>query len=128
MNEHTDPKIVMSIDPKKYRLRIHKQTLKLLGDPEFVQLLISPAEGAIIVQGRSERETGGQEIPVTFDKPGPSGTFEIYSMELINRIRRHFPALDRERLTRLTGRFMNEDACVCFPLSTQEPSEEAHDI
>jgi len=128
MIEHTDPKIVMSIDLKKDRLRIHRYTLKLLGDPEFVQLLISPAQEAIIVQGRSERETGGQEIPVTFDRPGPRGTFEIYSRELVSRILRHFPGLDREGLTRLTGRYMEEEVSVCFPLCAQNPAEEANDI
>lgn len=128
MTEQTDPKIVMSIDLKKDRLRIHRYTLKLLGDPEFVQLLISPAQEAIIIQGRSKRETGGQEIPVTFDRPGPRGTFEIYSRELVSRIFRHFPGLDREGLTRLAGLYMEEEACVWFPVSTQHPAEEADDI
>ena len=128
MSEYTDPKITMAIDLKKYRLRVHRQTLKLLGSPEFIQLLISPANNAIIIQGRPERETGGQEIPVTFDKPGPGGTFEIYSKELISRIRKHFSGLDREGLYRLAGSYMAEEECICFPLSTLSRAEETHDI
>lgn len=126
MSEYIDPRITMSIDLKKGRLRIHKYTLKLLGDPEFIQLLISPPKSAIIIQGRIERETGGQEIPVTFDKPGPGGSFEIYSRELISRIRRHFPWLDREGLYRLTGNYMAGEEYICFPLSTLSRAEDMH--
>ena len=126
MNEGSEEKITMSIDLKKNRLRVHRQTLKLLGSPEFVQLLISPAKSAIIIQARNERDTGGQEIPVVFDKPIPGGSFEIYSKELISRIRKHFPGLDREGLYRLTGSHMAGDECICFPLSTLRRAEEAH--
>jgi len=125
MSENTDTKISMSIDLKKNRLRVHSQTLKLLGSPEFVQLLISPSKRAIIVQAKSERETGGQEIPVVFGKP-PQGCFEIYSKELICRIRKHFPVLDKKGLYRLDGSYMEENESVCFPLSTLRGPEEEH--
>lgn len=126
MNENTDPKITMSIDLKKNRLRVHRPTLKLLGSPSYVQLLISPANRAIIILGCEQHTTGGQEIRVIFDKPGPAGTFDIYSKELITRIRTHFPDLDKQGLYRLSGRFDAEEEYVCFPLSTLVRAEATH--
>lgn len=33
---------VIVIDSKSGRIRIHRNTLHLLGDPEYIQLLINP--------------------------------------------------------------------------------------
>ena len=126
MSETTDPRITMSIDLKKNRLRVHRPTLKLLGSPSYVQLLISPANRAIIILGCEEHTPGGQEIRVVFDKPSPAGTFDIYSKELITRIRAHFPDLDKTGLYRLNGRYDSEEGYVCFPLSTMTRAEAAH--
>lgn len=124
MNDKTA--ITMAIDLKKNRLRIHRQTLKLMGFPAFVRLLISPKDSAIVILGRREQTPGGQEYPVVFDKPGPAGTYDIYCKELISRIRKQFPGMDREGLYRLSGSWMPEEECVCFPLGTLNRAEETH--
>ena len=33
---------ILSIDLKKSLIRIHRNTLRLLGDPDYIQLLINP--------------------------------------------------------------------------------------
>ena len=126
MTEATDPKVILSIDLKKYRLRVHKQTLRLLDSPPFVQLLFSPKHNAIVVL-KCEKETiSGQEIPVVYDKPTSAGTFDIYSKELITRIRNEFGGLDRQGLYHLNGFQMPEEGGVCFPLSSLVPAEDSH--
>ena len=126
MTETTDPNITMAIDMKKYRLRIHKQTLKLLGSPFFVQLLISPKSRVLVILRCEKEAPGGQEIPVTFDKPNSSGTFDIYSKELITRIQKEFGGLDLPGLYRLEGFPVPEKNGVCFPLSTLRFMEDPH--
>ncbi len=126
MNDNQDQKIILSIDLKKYRLRIHKSALKLLGSPAFVQLLVSPKDNAIIIMGCEEHIPGGQEIRVTFDKPTSSGTFDLYSKELVNRLKKQFTGLDEKGLYRLSGTFLPEDGYICFPLSTLIRAEETH--
>ena len=116
----------LSIDLKKNRIRIHKQTLRFLEDPPYIQLLFSPRRQAIVVLRRDRKVPNGQEIPVVFDKPDPSGTFDIYSKELIHRIRGQFPGLDRAGLYRLSGFGIPEDGGVLFPLSTLSRAEDAH--
>lgn len=49
------------IDLKKNRIRIHKKTLHMLGDPEYVQILVNPQKSTIAIRNcnaddyRSER-------------------------------------------------------------------------
>lgn len=49
MNVSEASKPTISIDLKKYRIRIHKHTLHLLGDPEYIYLLVNPADRIIAV-------------------------------------------------------------------------------
>ena len=44
MNRETSLKPVLCIDLKKNRIRIHKLTLHMLGDPEYIQLLVNPQD------------------------------------------------------------------------------------
>ena len=49
---------IISIDYKWHRIRIHKQTLLLLGDPEYVELLVNPETKILAVRcssGGSDR-------------------------------------------------------------------------
>lgn len=118
MAEQTETRITMSIDLKKNRLRVHKQTLKVLGFPFFVQLLFSPRRNAIVILRCEKQTPSGQEIPVQFDKPDSSGTFDIYCKELITRIRMEFSGLSQRGLYHLSGFPLAEENGVCFPLRT----------
>lgn len=56
MNKQPSLQPILFIDLKKNRIRIHKQTLHLLGDPEYIQLLINPVTRLIAVR-RSIQKT-----------------------------------------------------------------------
>ena len=126
MNQETSEMITMAIDLKKYRLRVHKQTLRLLGSPRYVQLLLSTRRDAIVILSRESAVPGGLEIKVVFDKKDTAGTFDIYCKELITRIRDQFSGLDSKGLYRLTGFEIPEEGGVCFPLRTLTMTEEPH--
>ena len=118
--------ISMAIDLKKHRLRVHKQTLRLLGSPPYVQLLFSTKMEAIVILARKTAVPGGQEIKVVFDKNSNAGTFDIYSKELISRIQEQYAGLNDRVLYRLIGYELKEESGVCFPLSTLIRTEEPH--
>ncbi len=44
MNTPPTPQAILCIDLKKNRIRIHRQTLHLLGDPDYIQLLVNPSK------------------------------------------------------------------------------------
>ena len=121
-------KITMSIDVKKHRIRIHRNTLHALNDPDRIQLLLHPAIPAILIRSPQLNEPFGQTEKVVFDKPGNSGTFQMYSMELIQRIQRRYPVLKDGMLYRLVGRYRPDLCAACFPLPAEshqgEPDNE----
>ena len=60
---------ILCIDLKKNRIRIHKLTLHMLGDPEYIQLLVNPDSHMIAVKKVSVRITlptmSGHVIPIS---------------------------------------------------------------
>ena len=118
MTPDLSPDLVLSIDVKKNRLRVHRSTLKALGDPPYLQLLFSPRRAEIAVLKRDRQLPGGQEIRVVMNHRRLAGSCEIYSKELIGRIRQSFSGLDQEGLYRLSGFAVPEEEGVCFPLSS----------
>lgn len=126
LDQETSDIISMAIDLKKYRLRVHKQTLRLLGCPHYVQLLLSTKRDAIVILPIDSIIPNGMEIKVVFDKKDTSGTFDIYCKELITRIQEQFSGLDNKGLYRLTGFEIPEVGGVCFPLRTLTMTEDPH--
>ena len=49
--EHEVPaKARITFDMKQMRIRIYKETLRLLGDPAYIQLLVHPEDGAFAIR------------------------------------------------------------------------------
>lgn len=46
----TDTRPQLSLDFKRNRIRIHQVTLRLLGDPDYVQILVNPDEKTIALR------------------------------------------------------------------------------
>ena len=126
MEGQNESQIIMSIDVKKNRLRIHKSTLRVLGNPPYLQLLFSPKRDAIVVLKRDQKVPNGQEIRVAFEMGNAARSFDIYSKELMDRIRKQFSGLDQKGLYRLTGFEVAEEDGVCFPLTTLSRQEAPH--
>ena len=115
--------ISMTIDMKKDRIRIHKNTLYALGNPRRIQLLVHPSEPTIIVRCPQKGEPFGQEEKVVFDKPGNQGTFQLYSKELINRLCRIYPCFEKQQVYRLYGTVKQELHAAFFTFDHIQPVE-----
>ena len=50
------------IDTKKRRLRIYKQTLALLDNPEYIQLLVNPEKKMILLCPATSRQASCERI------------------------------------------------------------------
>lgn len=106
----------LSIDMKKYRLRIYKSTLNLLGPPKHIQLLVSPNEKVIAIRGLEKRCKESHEVSFTHMKPDNS--YELYSKELVMTLMSLIPDLEKNITYRLTGEVHIEQKIVFFPLDT----------
>ena len=44
MNGEKQTQALLTLDPVRNRIRIHRQTIRLLGNPAYVQFLVNPEE------------------------------------------------------------------------------------
>ena len=81
---------------KKRRLRIHKQTLHLMNDPEYIYIWVNPKELVIAICACEKSTKDALKVPA-------SRECEIYSANLIEEIRKTNLQLFEECTYRLNG-------------------------
>lgn len=106
----------LSVDMRKYRIRIHKATLNQLGPPVNIQLLVDPTNRIVAVRGLEKRSKDTHVVNLTRIKPDNS--YELYSKELIVTLMSLLPELDGDCTYRLTGEVYAEKKTAFFPLNT----------
>ena len=116
--------ISISVDLKKYRLRIHKATLHLLGDPKFVQLLVSPDHSMVAIRCIDQQHTGDQSHRIDQRMMVSANSIEIYRRLFTEMLLCSDSHLDDRKLYRLTGRILEEHRAAIFPLKSIEEIEE----
>lgn len=71
------------IDSKNNRIRIHRNTLHLLGDPEYIQLLVNPERLMIAVLSSQKLKTANV---IRWDRIAENRSCELYSKILIRQL------------------------------------------
>lgn len=84
MNRETSLKPVLCIDLKKNRIRIHKLTLHMLGDPEYIQLLVNPQDSMIAIRKSVRKDYLAHRV--RYSKADSRYCYELYSTELFTGI------------------------------------------
>ena len=121
MSEQTNPTVTISVDLKKYRLRIHKTTLSLLGMPKYVQLLVSPESMMVAIRGVDNKDRDGHRV--NLNVLSPDNSYELYSKQLIERLCALIDDLDTSFNYRLTGEFLADENAAVFSLNTLQKIE-----
>lgn len=85
MMAETLAKPLIVFDYKKYRIRIHKNTLHALDDPEYVLLLVNPVDRAIVVLKSDRSDTRAHHI--SWSAIIRKRAFEIYSAPLLDMLK-----------------------------------------
>ena len=75
---------IVCIDLKKGRIRVHKVTLHILGDPDFILLLINPDTGVLAIKETIPEDYLGLKIRKEMLTDG--NCYEIYSKELFRAL------------------------------------------
>ena len=75
---------IVCIDLKKGRIRVHKVTLHILGDPDFILLLINPETGVLAIKETIPEDYLGLKIRKEMLTDG--NCYEIYSKELFRAL------------------------------------------
>jgi len=106
MNKPTSLQPILTIDLKKNRIRIHKQTLHLLGDPEYIQLLVNPDARLIAIRRSVRKDHLAHRVTLT-----NSICYELCSTELIQTLQRVKTDLETKKTYRIYGKY-NVKECV----------------
>lgn len=85
MNKQTASQPILCIDLKKNRIRIHKLTLHMLGDPEYIQLLVNPTARMIAIRCSSREDNLAHHIRRYQLTDG--NCYELYSTDLIKTLK-----------------------------------------
>ena len=111
---------IMTIDMRKRRIRLYKQTLRLLDNPEYVQFLVNPSEHIFAVKSSAATGISAQKIYWTILN-GNGKCCEFYSKNLIETLQSHFFNGSDEHTYRVIGEYNDRKKAVIFDLNQSEP-------
>ena len=94
----TDQPPVLALDLKKKRIRIHKQTLHQLNDPEYIQILVNPDKKIIAIRACEKNALQAHKISYVASKD-----CELYSKGLLAQLAVVSPELTEGNTYRLNG-------------------------
>lgn len=117
-----DNSALMTLDIKRNRFRVHKATLKKLGDPKYVQFLINPEEMFIAILGTDKPLAGGTANKVNLIEM-PNHSVEFYSNALLEGVINMIGLLDFRYSYRLTGEVDIANRVAYFSMKTLKRNE-----
>lgn len=80
MSNNTDSLPIICIDFKKNRFRIHKNTLRMLGNPDYIQLLVNPYENILAIRCSFREDRLSHEVRL--ERFPSKSSYELYSYTL----------------------------------------------
>ena len=88
MTEQTAKTVEITIDPLRKRIRIHRETLKQLRYPAYVQFLVNPEKSYMAVLGSDRPLRGGtaNRLRINPDRLRSAQSTELYSSILLENL------------------------------------------
>ncbi len=108
----------ISLDLKKYRIRIHKAMLHKLGNPNYIQLLVNPQSRVVVIRCIDTPLSGEPFHKVSSKRLSSDNSYEIYSMLFLKKLIELVPAIETRGLYRLDGEIISCERAAVFNLQT----------
>ena len=103
------------IDLKKNRIRIHKKTLHLLGDPDYVQILVNPSTATIALRRSIAQDYRSERIK--WSLVSRKQCCEFYSKYLIKSLRGVCFTWEDGRCYHINGQLIEAENLAKFCMS-----------
>lgn len=113
----------MSIDIKKNRIRVHKESLHLIGDPKYIQILVNINNRLIAIMAIETDQTDLQSYRVDQNRMESDFSFEIYSSPFIKKLCNEFNCFKKGKCYRLTGTAVGVEKTVVFNIDSLQEIE-----
>ena len=111
---------ILCIDLKKSLIRIHRNTLRLLGDPDYIQLLINPATKMIAIKAGDKKDYLAHKVKNHRFKTGYS--YELYCKNLLQTMMTIDCGWEYGNIFRLYGQFNPKVGVIQFSMLKNSPS------
>lgn len=120
----SDSSITMALDMKKGRIRIHKSTLHILGDPQYIQILVNDETMQLALKCIEKPHSGDQCHKTNVKNLGADESCEFYSFALVSKLCELIKDIDAKHTYRLTnGKHIKTHDIALFELSSIEKVE-----
>ncbi len=115
----TETPIIMSFDLKKFRIRIHKSTIHMMGDPQYIQLLVNPEKMTVAVRAMEENEKPGKDAhKVSKQIMSSDNSYEIYSRAFLTKMVEVVGGLEDKVGYRISGVYSSTHKTALYSLQT----------
>ena len=128
MSEEKLAMVILSVDMKKYRIRIHKATLHKLGDPPYIQLLINPSSSIVALKAVDNSSSKDQTHRVSKKALESSNSIEIYSKFFIDKLNELVPDLSDGNCYHMTGSIVPSERMAVFSFKTLKSFQEGESV
>ncbi len=115
MIETTESRPAISVDLRKYRIRIHRKTLRSIGDPDYVLLLVNPEERTLAILGSSRSDPRAHRI--NKDSLIDKKSFELYSRSLVESLCDVCSDWQKNQSYRMYGEIIPTEGIARFQMS-----------
>lgn len=122
MNGEKQTQALLTLDPVRNRIHIHRQTIRLMGNPAYVQFLVNPEELYIAVLGSDKPILGGTANKVRLSDTTQQSV-EFYSAILLNNLSEMVGGFDLRFNYRLAGEIDQINRVAYFSLKTVRHQE-----
>lgn len=108
---------VVVIDCPRNRIRIHRNALHLLGDPDYIILMVNPANLTFAILPSTKLQIAHA---VRWEKLANHQCFELCSKPLIRQLCHVCPGWNGSEKFRMAGEYIREENVVRFNLIKAE--------
>ncbi len=105
------------IDCKRNRIRVHKNTLHILGDPKYVQLLINPETKCIAIRNSTDKRAER----IRWETISGKQCCEFYSKYLLMQMKNVLYDFDNRQTYRIQGEYVQSKKLVYFCIEKAVP-------
>ncbi len=112
---HTN-EIAVVLDYKKNRIRIYKSTLRAIGDPQYIQILVNPEKRILGVHAANRDDRYSMAILLSQDWKDPENTYEVYSQYFLLKLAQLAGNINLKTNYRIVGTTLPAHGVALFPL------------
>ena len=112
MTEKIVARPTISVDLRKYRIRIHRKTLRLIGDPDYILLLVNPGERTLAILG--SKGSDPRALRINKEYLIEKKTCVLYSRSLIESLCEVYSEWHEKQSYRMYGKTIPYEGMVLF--------------